>query len=61
MPLDLSKIQALCFDVDGTLRDTDDQYEEKLHPPVLAFLPAGPQKGSPQGCPPGGDGPGYAR
>ena len=26
MPLDLAKIQALCFDVDGTLRDTDDQY-----------------------------------
>jgi N-acetyl-D-muramate 6-phosphate phosphatase len=26
MPLDLSRIQAICFDVDGTLRDTDDQY-----------------------------------
>ena len=25
MPLDISRIQALCFDVDGTLRDTDDQ------------------------------------
>ncbi len=24
MPLDLSRIQALCFDVDGTLSDTDD-------------------------------------
>lgn len=29
MSLDLSKIQALCFDVDGTLNDTDDQYVEK--------------------------------
>ncbi len=26
MPLDIKRIQALCFDVDGTLRDTDDQY-----------------------------------
>ncbi len=25
MPLDLSRIHALCFDVDGTLSDTDDQ------------------------------------
>ncbi|MBN2500010.1 MAG: HAD family hydrolase [Anaerolineales bacterium] len=25
MPLDIARIQALCFDVDGTLRDTDDQ------------------------------------
>jgi len=26
MGLDISKIQALCFDVDGTLSDTDDQW-----------------------------------
>ncbi len=26
MPLDLARLQAICFDVDGTLRDTDDQY-----------------------------------
>jgi phosphoglycolate phosphatase-like HAD superfamily hydrolase len=26
MTLDISKIQAICFDIDGTLRDTDDQY-----------------------------------
>lgn len=26
MPLDVSRVQAICFDVDGTLRDTDDQY-----------------------------------
>lgn len=28
--LDLSRIRALCFDVDGTLRDTDDQYVDAL-------------------------------
>ena len=40
MSLDLAKIQALCFDVDGTLSDTDDQYVakfEKLFKPV-SFL-----------------------
>lgn len=26
MPLQTSRVKALCFDVDGTLRDTDDQY-----------------------------------
>jgi len=30
MSLDLTKIQALCFDVDGTLSDTDDQYVAKF-------------------------------
>jgi phosphoglycolate phosphatase-like HAD superfamily hydrolase len=30
MPLDLSRIQALCFDVDGTLIDTDDEFVRKL-------------------------------
>ena len=30
MPLDLTRIRALCFDVDGTLRDTDDQYVDQL-------------------------------
>ncbi|MGC1375361.1 MAG: HAD family hydrolase [Anaerolineales bacterium] len=29
MPLDLPRIQALCFDVDGTLSDTDDQFVNK--------------------------------
>ena len=24
MPLDVDRIQAICFDVDGTLSDTDD-------------------------------------
>lgn len=26
MSLDIDRIRALCFDIDGTLRDTDDQY-----------------------------------
>jgi len=35
MSLDLSRIKALCFDVDGTLSDTDDLYARK----VLPYLP----------------------
>jgi N-acetyl-D-muramate 6-phosphate phosphatase len=35
MPLDISKIHALCFDVDGTLSDTDDLYVER----VMRFFP----------------------
>jgi N-acetyl-D-muramate 6-phosphate phosphatase len=35
MPLNVPKIQALCFDVDGTLSDTDDLYVRK----VTKFLP----------------------
>jgi len=30
MPLDKSNILGLCFDVDGTLRDTDDQFVARL-------------------------------
>ncbi len=30
MSLDVKRIRALCFDVDGTLRDTDDQYVLKI-------------------------------
>jgi phosphoglycolate phosphatase-like HAD superfamily hydrolase len=32
MALDLSRIKALCFDVDGTLSDTDDLYARKVSP-----------------------------
>jgi HAD superfamily hydrolase (TIGR01509 family) len=35
MTLDLSRVKALCFDVDGTLSDTDDLYTQK----VMRFLP----------------------
>ncbi len=42
MPLDVQRIRALCFDVDGTLRDTDDQYAatfERLFRPIRFLLP----------------------
>ena len=36
MPLTISRIKAICFDIDGTLRDTDDHYAARvarmLHP-----------------------------
>src|SRR5512144_1494546 len=35
MSLELSRIRALCFDVDGTLSDTDDLYAQQ----VTRFLP----------------------
>jgi len=35
MPLDIPRIKALCFDVDGTLSDTDDYYAQK----IARFLP----------------------
>ena len=35
MSLDLQRIQALCFDVDGTLSDTDDLFVKR----ILRFLP----------------------
>jgi len=35
MPLDIPRIKALCFDVDGTLSDTDDYYANK----IAGFLP----------------------
>ncbi len=43
MALDPSRIRALCFDVDGTLSDTDDQFVEKLIKwlkPVRFLFPA---------------------
>lgn len=30
MPLDIPRIRAICFDADGTLRDTDDQYVSRV-------------------------------
>ncbi|MBC7877476.1 MAG: HAD family hydrolase [Anaerolineales bacterium] len=36
MSLDLTRIKALCFDVDGTLSDTDDLYAQK----VSGFFPS---------------------
>ncbi len=42
MPLDLEKIRAICFDVDGTLSDTDDLFvrmAERILRPVHYLLP----------------------
>src|SRR5215208_5994475 len=40
MPLNISLIKALCFDVDGTLSDTDDLYAQKVSPYLpTAFFP----------------------
>lgn len=38
MPLDLTRIDALCFDVDGTLSDTDNLYVQKVSRFVPRFL-----------------------
>lgn len=38
MPLDIPRIKALCFDVDGTLSDTDDLYVQKVIPFFPGFL-----------------------
>lgn len=37
MSLDVSRIRALCFDVDGTLSDTDDQFVQKIERILLPF------------------------
>ena len=38
MSLDLTRIKALCFDVDGTLSDTDDLYAQKVERFFPLFL-----------------------
>lgn len=38
MALDISRIKALCFDVDGTLSDTDDLYAQKIVDLLPRFL-----------------------
>lgn len=38
MPLDLSRVRALCFDVDGTLSDTDNLYADKVSRLLPRFL-----------------------
>jgi phosphoglycolate phosphatase-like HAD superfamily hydrolase len=38
MPLDLTRVRAICFDIDGTLSDTDNQFVQKL---VRIFTPLG--------------------
>ncbi|MBL8061991.1 MAG: HAD family hydrolase [Anaerolineales bacterium] len=38
MPINPRKVQALCFDVDGTLSDTDDLYAQKVSKYLPHFL-----------------------
>jgi phosphoglycolate phosphatase-like HAD superfamily hydrolase len=43
MPLDISRIRAICFDLDGTLSDTDDEWVQGLESALKSyffFLPA---------------------
>ena len=44
MPLDISRIKALCFDVDGTLSDTDDLYARKVTPYLPRALFSDPEQ-----------------
>lgn len=44
MPLDIPRIQALCFDVDGTLSDTDDLYVRWLGSRLQPFAWLLPQR-----------------
>jgi HAD superfamily hydrolase (TIGR01549 family) len=45
MPLDLSRIRALCFDVDGTLADTDDHLVAQLAALIDAVPGIGGRRG----------------
>lgn len=36
--MDISRVRALCFDIDGTLSDTDDVYIQRLLPYLPAWL-----------------------
>jgi HAD superfamily hydrolase (TIGR01509 family) len=41
MTIDKNRINSICFDIDGTLRDTDDQYQaklQKLFSPLKLFI-----------------------
>jgi N-acetyl-D-muramate 6-phosphate phosphatase len=44
MSLDLPRIKALCFDVDGTLSDTDDLYARKVTPYLPKVLFPDPER-----------------
>lgn len=44
MPLDISRVRALCFDVDGTLSDTDDLYVQKVSRFLPRFLFRNPER-----------------
>jgi N-acetyl-D-muramate 6-phosphate phosphatase len=44
MSLDIARIKALCFDVDGTLSDTDDLYAQKVSPYLPRALFSDPEQ-----------------
>ena len=44
MSLDIKRIHALCFDVDGTLSDTDDVYTKKVARYLPRFLFHNPER-----------------
>ena len=44
MTLDIKQIRALCFDVDGTLSDTDDVYAQKVSRYLPRFLFRNPER-----------------
>jgi len=44
MSLDIKRIRALCFDVDGTLSDTDDVYTQKVARYLPRFLFHNPER-----------------
>ncbi len=44
MALDLPRVKALCFDVDGTLSDTDDLYAQKIVDILPRFLFTNPMQ-----------------
>ncbi len=46
MTLDLERIHGLCFDVDGTLSDTDDLFSQKFEPFFKPFQPFLPEQDS---------------
>ncbi len=45
MALDLSRIRAVCFDIDGTLSDTDDVWTEALSRALFTFNPRETKRG----------------
>ena len=44
MSLDIARIKALCFDVDGTLSDTDDLYARKVTPYLPRVIFSDPEQ-----------------
>ena len=56
MPLDISRIQAICFDIDGTLSDTDDKWVRQTEKWLKWFRPFFPHQDAAPFCTPVNDG-----